>query len=220
MTDILKLIDNNAVSDYMAHGECYLWEPRLIWLHVISDLITFLAYYSIPIALFYFVYKRRDIPFIKIFILFGVFIIACGTTHLLSIYTIYVPAYWLEGIVKAITAFVSILSAIIFIPLIPEAIALPTLTKALEQKVAERTKELSLTNEHLEASIKDREKLLDDLSVLNGTLEKRVEEETNKRIIHEYMLIQQSKMASMGEMIGLIAHQWKQPLNAMCYLPN
>ncbi|MBF0559927.1 MAG: PAS domain S-box protein [Nitrospirae bacterium] len=125
-------MDHTTISDYMAHGFCLLWEPQLVWLHVISDILTGIAYYSIPIAMFYFAYKRRDLPFLKTFILFGVFILACGTTHFLAAYTVYVPAYWQQGIVKAITAVVSVLSAILFIPMLPKAIALPSLTKALE----------------------------------------------------------------------------------------
>ncbi|KWT94363.1 sensor histidine kinase [Candidatus Magnetominusculus xianensis] len=50
---------------------------------------------------------------------------------------------------------------------------------------------------------------------LQRHLENRVEEEVNKRRLEEQMLIQQSKMAAMGEMIGAIAHQWKQPLNTL-----
>lgn len=140
-------MDHHSMSNYMAHGFCYLWEPALVWLHVISDIATGLAYYSIPAAIFYFVYKRRDLPFSGMFVLFGVFIFSCGTTHLLAAYTVYVPLYWQEGIVKAITAVVSIGSAILFIPLLPKAIALPSLTKALE--------EIKTLNETLENQVEE-----------------------------------------------------------------
>ena len=82
---------HHSVNDYMAHGFCFLWEPLLVWLHVISDILIGIAYFSIPVALFYFVYKRRDLPFLKIFILFGVVFFLCGTTHTLAAYTVYVP---------------------------------------------------------------------------------------------------------------------------------
>ncbi|HOI83682.1 MAG TPA: HAMP domain-containing sensor histidine kinase [Campylobacterales bacterium] len=53
------------------------------------------------------------------------------------------------------------------------------------------------------------------LEQLNKTLEQKVESEVKKRIESEEILIQQNKMATMGEMIGAISHQWKQPLNSL-----
>jgi PAS domain S-box-containing protein len=117
----------------MEHGECFLWEPGLVWLHVLSDVVIGIAYYSIPLGMFYFAYKRRDLPFHSLFLLFGLFILACGTTHFLAAYTVYVPEYWVEGGVKAFTALISAVSAAYFIPRIPDAIALPSLTKSLEE---------------------------------------------------------------------------------------
>ena len=67
-------------SDYMPHGYCYLWNPGLVWLHVISDTLISLAYFTIPVTLVHFVRKRRDLPFSWMFVCFGVFIVACGAT--------------------------------------------------------------------------------------------------------------------------------------------
>lgn len=123
----------HAISQYMEHGACFLWEPGLVWLHVISDIVTGVAYYSIPFGMFYFAHRRRDLPFHSLFLLFGIFILACGTTHFLGAYTVFVPEYWVEGGAKAFTALVSALSVVYFIPRIPEAISLPSLTKSLEE---------------------------------------------------------------------------------------
>ncbi|MBF0317079.1 MAG: response regulator [Nitrospirae bacterium] len=57
-----------------------------------------------------------------------------------------------------------------------------------------------------------------DLLQLNKNLEERVKSEVERRIRQEQMLIQQSKMAAMGEMISAIAHQWRQPLNALAII--
>ena len=118
-------------NDYMAHGFCFSWEPGLVWLHVVSDIVTGASYYAITIAMLYFAFKRRDLPFFSIFILFATFIVACGTTHFFAAYTIFNPIYWQEGAVKAFTAIISAASALLFIQLLPKAIALPSLNKAL-----------------------------------------------------------------------------------------
>ncbi|MCQ8127730.1 bifunctional diguanylate cyclase/phosphodiesterase [Methylomonas rivi] len=110
----------------MPHGACYLWQPAVLWLHVVSDTLIVLAYYSIPFALMYFVYKRADLMYRWIFVLFGAFILLCGTTHLLSIWTIWHPDYWLEGLVKLATALVSIVTAGLIWPLIPRLLRLPS----------------------------------------------------------------------------------------------
>jgi PAS domain S-box-containing protein len=150
------------MSNYMAHGFCLLWEPGLIRLHVISDIITGVAYYTIAIALFYFLYKRRDIPFPSMFVLFSLFILACGTTHLSAAYTIYVPKYWEEGLIKAFTAFISIIASILLIPLLPKAIALPSLTNALDDNkrlsgtLETQVEELFHANQHLQNEVAER----------------------------------------------------------------
>ena len=120
-------------TDFMPHGYCLVWDPALLWLHVGSDLVTGLAYFLIAGALFHLVFKRRDLPFFWMFLLFGAFILACGGTHFLAAWTIYVPSYWEEGLVKAGTALISIATAIFLLPLLPRMLALPNLSKSLEE---------------------------------------------------------------------------------------
>jgi hypothetical protein len=97
---------------FIPHGHCYLWKPGLMWLHILSDSLIAIAYYSIPITLVYFVQKRRDLPFDWVFLLFGGFIIFCGTTHAIEIWTLWHPTYWVAGVVKAFTAGISVSTAI------------------------------------------------------------------------------------------------------------
>ncbi len=144
-----------STSQFIPHGHCYLWKPGLVWLHLISDVLTGLAYYSIPVMLVYFVRKRRDMPFGWIFLMFGTFIVACGTTHLMDVWTLWYPTYWLSGLLKAITAFISVLTAIELVPLMPQVLALPSPAQLeaanyqLAKEIAERirTEEVLRENE-------------------------------------------------------------------------
>jgi PAS domain S-box-containing protein len=127
----------SSPSDFMPHGYCYLWNPGLVWLHVVSDSLIALAYFSIPITLVYFIRKRRDLPFNWMFVCFGVFILACGGTHAMSVWNLWHADYWSSGGVKAVTAFASVLTAILLVPLVPQALALPS-PEALKYEIAER----------------------------------------------------------------------------------
>jgi len=182
---------------FMPHGHCYLWNPGVLWLHITSDAFIALAYYSIPFTLVYFIRQRRDIPFNWIFLCFATFIIACGTTHLMEIWVIWHPTYWLSGVIKAITALVSVPTAILLVRLLPQAISLPSpaalsaantklerevserqrieahvrqLNNELEQRVAERTRELEKTNEDLrQAQLQSQESETRLRAVLDST---------------------------------------------------
>ena len=102
MTTILSaLFDPAALTP---HGFCLLWEPGLIWLQATSDALIGLAYFSIPVVLLRFVRRRPDLDFGWILWLFAGFILACGSTHFMSILTLWEPLYWLEGLVKLATA--------------------------------------------------------------------------------------------------------------------
>jgi signal transduction histidine kinase len=118
-----SLLDSSTLSP---HGICLLWRPDLIWLHVVSDAIIALAYFSIPFAISVFVWKRPDIQFSWVFWAFAIFIMACGMTHVMAIWTLWVPDYAFEGLIKAITAAASIVTAIMLWPLLPKALALPS----------------------------------------------------------------------------------------------
>ncbi|RXH19332.1 PAS domain S-box protein [Bradyrhizobium guangzhouense] len=118
-----RLLDSSMLSP---HGICLLWEPELIWLHVASDAVIAAAYFSIPFALTILVTKRRDLQFGWVYWAFAIFIMACGLTHLLSIYTLWVPIYGIEGIVKAVTAAASLFTAAALWPLLPKILTIPS----------------------------------------------------------------------------------------------
>ncbi len=177
-----------SADGFMPHGHCYLWQPGVLWLHVLSDAFVALAYTSIPFTLLYFVRKRRDIPFNWMFLSFGIFIIACGATHLMEIWTIWTPTYWLAGMIKAVTAVASVATAIMLIKLVPHAIALPTAAQLeqahaelriahalLETRVVERTAELTRKNEELAIEVAERKKTADALAISETRMRKLTE---------------------------------------------
>jgi PAS domain S-box-containing protein len=124
MGEILERLFSSR--DFLPHGHCYLWQPGVVWLHVISDSLIAAAYLTIPVTLGYFVKRRRDLPFAWIFWAFGVFIISCGTTHAMEVFTLWKPVYWLSGSIKVVTATASITTAVLLVPLVPRALALPS----------------------------------------------------------------------------------------------
>ncbi|SNS49177.1 PAS fold-containing protein [Granulicella rosea] len=107
------------------HGFCYLWNPALLWLHVSSDALIALAYFLIPFALLRIVARRRDIPYNGILLCFGLFIVACGLTHVMEIVTLWHPLYWISGGLKAFTALISLATFIVLLRLTPAILAIP-----------------------------------------------------------------------------------------------
>ncbi|MDP5339565.1 MAG: ATP-binding protein [Nodularia sp. (in: cyanobacteria)] len=145
METVSELLHNFLSSqNYIPHGHCYLWQKPLVGLHLVSDALIAIAYFSIPVMLIYFVNKRGDMPFSKVFVLFGAFIILCGTGHLLDIWTLWHPDYWVSGIVRAITALVSCYTALQLMELLPQFLSmrspeqLEAINQELEKQVAER----------------------------------------------------------------------------------
>ncbi len=157
-----------AQGQFMPHGYCYLWKPELVGLHVASDALIALSYYSIPATLVYFVQKRKDLPFDWVFLLFGAFIILCGSTHVMEIWTLWHPTYWQAGFLKAVTALVSVVTAVMLIPLVPKALALPS------------PAQLEAANLALGTEIIDRKRAESEVRMLNAELEERVKVRTQE----------------------------------------
>lgn len=171
----MEILTTSFSSDFMPHGLCYGWDPGIVWLHVISDGVIALSYYCIPVVLIYFIRKNRDLALNGVFWMFAGFILACGTTHALEIWNVWHGSYVLAGIVKAITAAVSLLTAVMLITVVPRVISLPTRIRQQEREIRERTrfeealKESLAQNEIALKELADQKFALDQHSIVAVT---------------------------------------------------
>lgn len=120
-------------SDFPARWYCGNWSEFLGWLHIISDLATFAAYFAIPAVLIYFARNRKDFPFTKLFWLFAGFILACGTVHLIEAIIFWYPIYRVSGFMKFVTAIVSWATVVALIRYLPRVMHYPSLAEKNEQ---------------------------------------------------------------------------------------
>src|SRR6266446_5848276 len=126
-----------STDGFPPRWRCGDWSDLHGWVHVCSDIAIFGAYAAIPVALIYFVLKRKDLPFPPIFWLFGAFILACGTGHLIEATIFWHPWYRLSGAMKLMTAVVSWATVFALLRIVPKALNLPGLAKLNENLVRE-----------------------------------------------------------------------------------
>ena len=135
-----------STAQFMPHGHSYLWSPGVLWTNVVSDLLIAFAYFAIPFVLFYMTRVRRDLPFNGLVVCFAVFIVACGVTHLMGAWNVWHADYWLEGVLKAVTATVSIATAILLWRSMPQLRSWPT-----QKQLRLANESLARANRELEA---------------------------------------------------------------------
>ncbi len=163
---IAYFFDSNALNP---HGICLMWRPELIWTHAISDILIGIAYFSIPLALGVFLWHRRDVKFSWAIWMFVGFIMLCGVTHFMMVWTLWNPDYGIEALIKAATAAVSVVTAFALWPLLPRVIALPS-PMELERRIAERDAALAELRAAMDTMVEMREHearqklLLDELN--------------------------------------------------------
>ena len=188
------LINGVTSQGFMPHSICLLRDAGIMMLHVFSDGLIALAYFSIPLALANFVRRRSDLHYGFVLVLFATFIFLCGATHIMDIWTLWFPDYLVQGIVKALTAVVSVVTAIMIWPLLNEAMALPSPAN------------LAAVNTQLTYEINERrarERVIDQLNV---DLENRVEMRTRELI---------SANNAKSQFLAHMSHEIRTPMNAI-----
>ena len=168
MDGILDCLFGSA--SFVPHGYCLLWRPDLVALHAVSDVGIAAAYFAIPIGILVFAKRRDDMTgeAKQVAILFSAFIVLCGITHIGGLLTLWYPYYGLDGMAKAVTALVSILTAIAAWRLMPQLVAIPSPRQA------------ALLNERLVEESSSRDGAYKELEVARRDLERQVAERTHE----------------------------------------
>jgi two-component system, cell cycle sensor histidine kinase and response regulator CckA len=180
-----KLAHDILSSAYMPHLYCYLGSTSLAWTHAIADTLIGLAYVAISTTLAYLIHRGRgDLPFHGLFFAFALFIVACGSSHLVEAVTVWVPVYVLSAAIKVVTALSSIATAAMLPFVVPDVLSLLQRAKiseerrglleatlierdaaqealkesylVSEQKVLDRTAQISHAKDELEAEVLER----------------------------------------------------------------
>jgi signal transduction histidine kinase len=135
------------MSTLTPHGACLEWKPELIWLNAVSDAMVAIAFFTTAFVLGFYVWRRRrEVMFRGVFWSLAIFAAACGVTRLLSILTLWVPAYDIEGLAKGFLALISMALTAAMLLMRPRLLVLPTRIQlkqayaALEEEVRQRRK--------------------------------------------------------------------------------
>lgn len=153
-------------ASYAPHGYCLFWEPWLVALHVWADLLIATSYFAIPFALVMFLRRRPELKYRGLVALFAAFILLCGVTHVISLITLWIPIYPLQGVIKLVTGLVSAVTAVVLFLLVPRLVAIPS------------PNQLEAVNVRLRREIEAHETTLGQLRDAQRTLEAKVGERT------------------------------------------
>ena len=133
-------------GQFLPHGHCYMWSPGVLWMNVIADILIAMAYFTIPFALLYIARRRRDLSFDWLVVCFGVFVVACGLTYVMDVWNVWHAHYWLQGVVKLLTAAASVPTAILLWRFLPGILMLPS-----QRQLRDANESLARANRELEA---------------------------------------------------------------------
>jgi len=189
-----------SANGFMPHGFCLLWRPDILALHAISDLVIAAAYFSIPLAILSFVRRRADLAMEhkRIAVLFSVFILACGLTHVMAVVVLWSPFYVEDGLIKAFTALVSLFTAVALWPMLPRLLEIPS------------PGQLAVANARLLAEITAKESAVDALEAARANLEVEVARRTAEvqTLARRFQVATEGSAVTIAEQDGELRYTW------------
>ncbi|MNK49210.1 hypothetical protein D3C87_680530 [compost metagenome] len=172
-------------------GASYLWQPQLVAAKAVANSIIALTYFTLPVMLLVFTWKRPDIPNPLVFWLFATSITLSGVGHVFGVITIWRPLYWPSAFVDATTAMVSLATAFVVLPLLPRLLRSASVTHYLEQNskaaLEEKNQALEVANQRLRDLNQDMQaqmRLLAQAVHMSAAREERIKElrDENERL--------------------------------------
>jgi signal transduction histidine kinase len=200
-TWLSKLVDT---ADFPARWFCGSWTQTHGWTHIAADLLIFAAYFAIPWVLFHMARRRTDIPFSRVFFLFGIFILSCGTIHLIEAIIFWQPIYRVSALVKVITAVVSWATVFALIR------AFPLVLEYRSPESMRVEKKLRRSNEELErfayAASHDLKAPLNAITQLAGWIAEEVDTDANGETGEHLRLLRGRAERMRALLDGLLAY--------------